>query len=73
MPGSQVRGNELHEGSIPTDEKMRGHTQSSQSGKIGVPRAIKCIGEQLLHFIATIMTGGQTDAVDNEKADIARY
>ena len=59
MPGSPVTGDKLGNGTVTLDQKVRGHAQIGNLGKVGMKGRIKLPGKKGLNEAAAKQAGGK--------------
>lgn len=72
MPGPIQAGNELGDGAVTLDQKMRRNTQIGDPGKIGMLCDIKAILEEFLHLAGAELPRRQADVVNHQQGNLAR-
>lgn len=69
MPRPVVGADKLPQAAVTPDVKVRGDLQAPDLCEIRMRIPVQLVGEQRLHFLATVLTGWQADGVDDQQID----
>ena len=67
MPGTVITADKLPELATAANIEMRGYGETPDALEIGVCLPVQLVGEQLLHFIAAVLTWRQTDRMQHDQ------